>query len=57
MSRLALLVVLLVVVTGLLLLAGLAYAAYRHPRLATPLMVAGAFAAAFAGALAVVAAL
>ncbi|MFD8634955.1 MULTISPECIES: hypothetical protein [unclassified Streptomyces] len=57
MSKLALLVVLLIVVTGLLLLAVLAYAAYRHPRIVAPLMVAAAFAAAFAGALAVVAAL
>ncbi|WP_328973639.1 hypothetical protein [Streptomyces sp. NBC_00239] len=57
MSRLALLVVLQAVITGLLLLAALGYATYRYPRLVAPLGVVGAFAAAYAGTLAVVVAL
>ncbi|MEU6987383.1 hypothetical protein ABZ946_28845 [Streptomyces sp. NPDC046324] len=57
MSKLVLLVVLLTVAVFLLCLAALGYVAYRHPRLVTPLMVVAAFAAAFAGALAVVVAL
>lgn len=44
-STLALLVVLLLVLVGLLVVSGLAYAAYRRPVLAQPLMVALAGAA------------
>ncbi|MFP8887847.1 hypothetical protein [Streptomyces mangrovi] len=40
MSTLALLVVLLLVLVGLLFLGALAYAVYRNPRLAQPLIVA-----------------
>ncbi|MEU9705822.1 hypothetical protein [Streptomyces sp. NPDC047981] len=57
MSTLTLLVVLLTMAVCLLVLAALGYLAYRHPRTATPLMVMGAFAAALAGTLAIVAAL
>ncbi|MFD0141496.1 MULTISPECIES: hypothetical protein [unclassified Streptomyces] len=57
MSALLLLVVLLTVAVVLLTLTAFGYLAYRHPQLATPLMVMAAFAAAFAGALAVVVAL
>ncbi|MFG2776135.1 hypothetical protein [Streptomyces sp. NPDC048350] len=57
MSKLVLLVVLLTVTVFLLCLASLGYVAYRHPRLATPVMVVAAFAAAFAGTFAVVVAL
>jgi hypothetical protein len=45
MSTLALLVVLLLALVGALFLGGLAYAVYRHPRLNTPLAVAGTWAA------------
>ncbi|MFF0561927.1 hypothetical protein [Streptomyces sp. NPDC004266] len=54
MSTLTLLVIMLLTFTGLLSLGALAYAAYRHPKLATPLMVAGTFAAVFIGAIAMV---
>ncbi|MDQ0847626.1 hypothetical protein [Streptomyces sp. V1I6] len=47
MSTLALFVLLLLVLVGLLGLAGLGYLTYRHPRLATPLLVAGTFGGVF----------
>ncbi|WP_405800454.1 hypothetical protein OG291_03170 [Streptomyces halstedii] len=40
MSSLALLVVLLLVLVGLLLIGGLAYVAYRHPKAVVPLTLA-----------------
>ncbi|MFE2246669.1 hypothetical protein [Streptomyces lavendulae] len=54
MSTLALVVILLLALTGALFLAGLAYVAHQHPRLATPLVVALTGGAALTGALAVV---
>ncbi|WP_328406371.1 hypothetical protein OHS70_39000 (plasmid) [Streptomyces sp. NBC_00390] len=54
MSTLELLVVLLLVLVALLAMGGLAYLAYRHPKLATPLLVAGTFAAALVGVVAVI---
>lgn len=53
---LALSVVLLLFVVGVLVLAGVAYVAYRHPRLEKPLGVAGAFAGVLVAAVAVLAA-
>ncbi|MFE9853498.1 hypothetical protein ACFYPN_32590 [Streptomyces sp. NPDC005576] len=50
MSTLALTVVLLAALVGLLLLSAVGYLAYRHPRLATPLIVVGTFAAVLVGA-------
>jgi hypothetical protein len=46
-STLALFVLLLLILVGLLGLAGLGYLTYRHPRLATPLLVAGTFGGVF----------
>ncbi|MFI9630959.1 hypothetical protein [Streptomyces sp. NPDC052042] len=54
MSTLALLVALLLVVTGLLALGAIAYLVHRYPRLGTPLMVCGTFAAAYVAAVAVI---
>ncbi|MFD4764246.1 hypothetical protein ACFWOJ_37160 [Streptomyces sp. NPDC058439] len=54
---LALSVVLLLVVVGGLVLAGVAYVAYRHPRLEKPLSLAAAVATVLVAAVAAVAAL
>lgn len=56
-STLALLVLLLLVLVVLLFLGGLVYVTYRHPRFATPLMVAGTFGAALVGVVAIIATL
>ncbi|MEW2064889.1 hypothetical protein AB0899_29710 [Streptomyces sp. NPDC007002] len=53
---LALSVVLLLVVVGFLVLAGVAYVAYRHPRLEKPISVAAAVATVLVTAVAAVAA-
>ncbi|MFF3343578.1 hypothetical protein [Streptomyces flavidovirens] len=57
MSKLVLLVLMLLVLVVALILGSLTYLTYRHPRLATPLLVAAGFAAALGGAVAAVAAL
>ncbi|MCX4417270.1 hypothetical protein OOK43_33095 [[Kitasatospora] papulosa] len=53
---LALFVVLLLVLVGVLVLAGVAYVAYRHPRLEKPLGLAAAVATFLAATVAAVAA-
>ncbi|MCX4971234.1 hypothetical protein OHA98_42320 [Streptomyces sp. NBC_00654] len=55
MSTLALLVLLLLVLVVLLVLAALAYVSFRHPRMATPLIVAGTFAAVMVAVVALIA--
>ncbi|MFE9484626.1 hypothetical protein ACFYNM_39360 [Streptomyces spororaveus] len=54
MSTLVLLVLLLLVLVGLIGMAILGYVTYRYPRVGTPLLVAGAFAAVFVAVLAAV---
>ncbi|MFJ4576862.1 hypothetical protein ACIP4W_36760 [Streptomyces sp. NPDC088846] len=56
MSSLGLLVLLLLVLVALLVVGGLAYVVYRHPALATPLMVATGAAAVLVACLGVIAA-
>ncbi|MGA5198139.1 hypothetical protein [Streptomyces exfoliatus] len=57
MSTLALLVVLLLVVTGVLFLGAIGYLIDRHPRLAKPLGACGTWAAVLVAAVALVVAL
>ncbi|WP_167345362.1 hypothetical protein [Streptomyces bikiniensis] len=57
MSTLALLVVLLLVVTGVLFLGTIGYLTDRHPRLAEPLGACAAWAAVFVALVALVVAL
>ncbi|MER7112307.1 hypothetical protein [Streptomyces sp. NPDC000229] len=54
MFKLALLVVLLLVLVALLVMGAGFYLALRHPRLATPLIVAGTLGAVLVGAVAIV---
>jgi hypothetical protein len=56
-STLALLVILLLVVTGVLFLGAIGYLIDRHPRLAKPLSACGTWAAALVAAVAVIVAL